>query len=78
MKPFTFYDIYYAPIKEMDDRQAGKFFRMICDFLDGKQVTVDAERDEEISPEFELYCHFGRSGSIPQLRRQELRAGQAV
>ena len=32
MKPFTFYDIYYAPIKEMDDRQAGKFFRMICDF----------------------------------------------
>lgn len=29
MKPFTFYDIYYAPIKEMDDRQAGKFFRMI-------------------------------------------------
>ena len=55
MKPFTFYDIYYAPIKEMDDRQAGKFFRMICDFLDGKQVTVDAERDEEISPEFELY-----------------------
>lgn len=28
---------------------------MICDFLDGKQVTIDAERDEEISPEFELY-----------------------
>ena len=55
MKPFTFYDIYYAPIKEMDDRQAGKFFRMICDFLDGKQVTIDAERDKEISPEFELY-----------------------
>ena len=55
MKPFTFYDIYYAPIKEMDDRQAGKFFCMICDFLDGKQVTIDAERDEEISPEFELY-----------------------
>ena len=78
MKPFTFYDIYYAPIKAMDDRQAGKFFRMICDFLDGKQVTIDAESDEEISPEFELYCHFRRSGSIPQLRRQELRAGQAV
>ena len=55
MKPFTFYDIYYAPIKEMDDRQADKFFRMICDFLDGKQVTIDAERDEEVSPEFELY-----------------------
>ena len=55
MKPFTFYDIYYAPIKEMDDRQAGKFFRMICDFLDGKQVTIDAESDEEVSPEFELY-----------------------
>ena len=55
MKPFTFYDIYYVPIKEMDDRQAGKFFRMICDFLDGKQVTIDAESDEEISPEFELY-----------------------
>ena len=55
MKPFTFYDIYYAPIKEMDDSQAGKFFRMICDFLDGKQVTIDAESDAEISPEFELY-----------------------
>ena len=55
MKPFTFYDIYYAPIKEMDDSQAGKFFHMICDFLDGKQVAIDAERDEEISPEFELY-----------------------
>ena len=55
MKPFTFHDIYYAPIKEMDDKQAGKFFRMICDFLDGKQVTIDAESDEEISPEFELY-----------------------
>ena len=34
MKPFTFYDIYYAPIKEMDDKHVGKFFRMICDFLD--------------------------------------------
>ena len=78
MKPFTFYDIYYAPIKEMDDRQADKFFRMICDFLDGKQVTIDAESDAEISPEFELYCHLKRSGSIPPLRRQELRAGQAV
>ena len=55
MKPFTFYDIYYVPIKEMDDSQAGKFFHMICDFLDGKQVTIDAERDEEVSPEFELY-----------------------
>ena len=55
MKPFTFYDIYYAPIKEMDDRLSGKFFRMICDFLDGKEVLVDAESDEEISPEFELY-----------------------
>ena len=55
MKPFTFYDIYYTPIKEMDDKQAGKFFCMICDFLDGKQVTIDAERDEGISPEFELY-----------------------
>ena len=55
MKPFTFYDIYYAPIKEMDDKQAGKFFCMICDFLDGKQVTIDAESDEKVSPEFELY-----------------------
>lgn len=78
MKPFTFYDIYYAPIKEMDDKQAGKFFCMICDFLDGKQVTIDAESDEEISPEFELYCHFKRSGNLPQLRRQKLRAGQAI
>ena len=55
MKPFTFYDIYYTPFKELDDKHAGKFFRMICDFLDGKQVTIDAERDKEISPEFELY-----------------------
>ena len=55
MKPFTFYDIYYTPLKELDDKHAGKFFRMICDFLDGKQVTIDAENDAEISPEFELY-----------------------
>ena len=55
MKPFTFYDIYYTPLKELDDKHAGKFFRMICDFLDGKQVTIDAESDAEISPEFELY-----------------------
>ena len=78
MKPFTFYDIYYAPIKEMDDRQAGKFFRLICDFLDGKLATIDAESDAEISPEFELYCHFKRSGNLSQLRGQKLRAGQAV
>ena len=75
MKPFTFYDIYYTPIKEMNDKQAGKFFCMICDFLDGKQVTIDAERDEDISPEFELYCHFKRSGNLSQLRGQKLRAG---
>ena len=50
MKPFTFYDIYYAPIKEMDDRQAGKFFRMICDFLDGKQVAIDAEAMRKYRP----------------------------
>ena len=55
MKPFTFYDIYYTPLKELDDKHAGKFFRMICDFLDGKQVSIDAESDAEISPEFELY-----------------------
>mgnify|MGYP005791225155 CR=1 FL=1 len=78
MKPFTFYDIYYAPIKEMDDRQAGKFFRLICDFIDGKQIAIEAESDEEISPEFELYCHFRRSGNLSQLRGQKLRAGQAV
>ena len=71
MKPFTFYDIYYAPIKEMDDRQAGKFFRMICDFLARKQVTIDAESDAEISPEFELYCHFKRSGNVLQIGRQK-------
>ena len=55
MKADTFYDVCYAPIKGMDGRQADKFFRMICDVLDGKQVTIDAERDEEVSPEFELY-----------------------
>ena len=43
MKPFTFYDIYYAPHQGDGRQQAGKFFRMICDFLDGKQVTIDAE-----------------------------------
>ena len=37
MKPFTFYDIYYAPIKALDDKQAAKFFRMICNFFDGNQ-----------------------------------------
>ena len=78
MKPFTFYDIYYTPLKELDDKHAGKFFRMICDFLDGKQVTIDAESDAEISPEFELYCHFRRSGNLSQPLGQELRAGQAV
>ena len=78
MKPFTFYDIYYTPLKALDDKFAGKFFHMICDFLDGKQVSIDAESDAEISPEFELYCHFRRSGNLPQLRRQELRIGQAV
>ena len=55
MKPFTFYDIYYTPLKELDDKHAGKFFRMICDFLDGKLVSIDAESDAEISPEFEMY-----------------------
>ena len=42
MKPFTFYDIYYTPLKELDDKHAGKFFRLLCYFLDGKQVTIDA------------------------------------
>ena len=37
MKPFTFYDIYYAPVKALGDKQAAKFFRMICDFLDGNR-----------------------------------------
>ena len=77
MKPFTFYDIYYTPLKELDDKLTGKFFRMICDFLDGKQVTIDAESDAEISPEFELYWER-RSGNVPQIGRQKLRAGQAV
>ena len=58
MKPFTFYDIYYTPLKELDDKHAGKFFRMICDFLDGKQVTIDAESDaeESILGDLETYC----------------------
>lgn len=51
IKPFTFYDIYYAPIKALDDKQAGKFFRMICDFLDGNQPETDGKD----TPEFELY-----------------------
>ena len=37
IKLFTFYDIYYAPIKALDDKQAAKFFRMICNFLDGNR-----------------------------------------
>ena len=55
MKPFTFYDIYYTPLKELDDEQASRFFRLLCDLLDGKQVTIDAESDAGTSPEFELY-----------------------
>ena len=51
MKPFTFYDIYYAPVKALDDKQASKFFRMICDFLDGNQPETDGKD----TPEFELY-----------------------
>ena len=68
MKPFTFYDIYYTPLKELDDKHAGKFFRMICDFLDGKQVTIDAESDAEISPEFELYWE-SISGDLEAYRK---------
>ena len=68
MKPFTFYDIYYTPLKELDDKHAGKFFRMICDFLDGKQVTIDAESDAEISPEFELYWE-SISGDLETYRK---------
>lgn len=37
MKPFIFYDIYYAPIKALDDGQTAKFFRNLCDFLDGNR-----------------------------------------
>ena len=74
MKPFTFYDIYYAPIKEMDDKQAGKFFRLICDFLDDKQVTIDAERDEKISPEFELYWDAFKYFSICKRKPDENKA----
>ena len=43
------------PSRRWTTGRQDKFFRMICDFLDGKQVTIDAERDEEVSPEFELY-----------------------
>ena len=68
MKPFTFYDIYYTPLKELDDKHAGKFFRMICDFLDGKLVSIDAESDAEISPEFELYWE-SISGDLEAYRK---------
>ena len=51
MKLFTFYDIYYAPIKALDDKQAAKFFRSICDFLDGNQPEINGNA----TPEFELY-----------------------
>jgi len=51
MKQFTFYEIYYTPLKELDDEQASRFFRNICDYLDGKQT----ETDGKASPEFELY-----------------------
>ena len=51
MKSFTFYDIYYAPIKALDDKQAAKFFRSICDFLDGNQPEINGNA----TPEFELY-----------------------
>ena len=51
MKPFTFYDIYYTPIKALDDGQTAKFFRSICDFLDGNQPEINGNA----TPEFELY-----------------------
>ena len=38
MKPFTFYDIYYTPLQALSDEQAGKFFRKICNCLEGKQT----------------------------------------
>ena len=51
MKPFTFYDIYYTPLQALSDEQAGKFFRKICNCLEGKQT----ESDGKDTPEFELY-----------------------
>lgn len=57
MKPFTFYDIYYTPLQALSDEQAGKFFRKICNCLEGKQTETDGKD----APEFELYCHCGRS-----------------
>ena len=51
MKPFTFYDIYYTPFQALSDEQAGKFFRKICNCLEGKQTETDGKD----TPEFELY-----------------------
>ena len=51
MKPFTFYDIYYTPLQALSDEQAGKFFRKICNCLEGKQTETDGKD----TPEFELY-----------------------
>ena len=53
MKPFTFYDIYYTPLQALSDEQAGKFFRKICNCLEGKQTEIYGKD----TPEFELYCH---------------------
>ena len=51
MKPFTFYDIYYTPLQALSDELAGKFFRKICNCLEGKQTETDGKD----TPEFELY-----------------------
>ena len=51
MKPFTFYDIYYTPLQALSDEQASKFFRKICNCLEGKQTETDGKD----TPEFELY-----------------------
>ena len=71
MKPFIFYDIYYAPVKALDDKQAGKFFRMICDFLDGNQPETDGKD----TPEFELYWESIVDDLLPTAAPRERAAG---
>ena len=45
---------YYTPLQALSDEQAGKFFRKICNCLEGKQT----ESDGKDTPEFEPYLYF--------------------
>ena len=60
MKSFTFYDIYYTPLQALSDEQAGKFFRKICNWLEGKQTETDGLRwPRDVLPQRDLPAPCG-------------------